>query len=394
VRIAIVGASLAGIRAAQALRSAGSDDEITIIGDEIHAPYDRPPLSKGLLTGRLDVGDISLCADDELVALEVELVLGVRASALDLDARRVVIGGSDDVRYDEVVIATGSRARRLAPFEGLEGVHVLRTLDDALAVRDALSTSRGLAVVGAGFIGSEVASSACARGVPTTVIEAMDAPLSRVLGPTIGARLGRLHAEHGSVLRCGAGVDGPLGRGRVEGVRLVDGSVVDADLVLVGVGSVPNTDWLEDSDLDVADGILCDRHGRAGRAAHVHALGDVARWRSERFDDEVRTEHWTSAADQAAVVAADLLELPTPDEALPYVWSDQFGRRIQVAGRCRADDDVRVIRDDTDGFVAVTARGGHLVAVVAVDDPRTFGRLRRLVARGAAVEEAITETAR
>jgi NADPH-dependent 2,4-dienoyl-CoA reductase/sulfur reductase-like enzyme len=393
VHVVIVGASLAGLRSVESLRAAGFDGRVTMVGDELHEPYDRPPLSKEILTGKLEVPDIRLRDNAGMAALEVDLLLGARATHLDVEAREVELDGCRRLSYDEVVIATGSRARRLPSFDGLQGAHVLRTIEDAVAIRDAMETSESVAIVGGGFIGSEVASAARDRGLPTTVLEAMDAPLCRGLGATLGSRLGQLHSEAGAVLRCGVDIDGPVGERQIEGVRLADGGIIDADLVVVGVGSVPNTEWLDGSGLDVTNGVRCDGVGRAHGAEHVHAIGDVARWASERFGDDVRTEHWTSAGDQAQVVVAGLLGLPVPAEAVPYVWSDQFGHRIQVGGRCGPDDELRVVRDD-DVFVAITGRGARLASVVAVDDPKRFGAFRRLIRRDATWDEALAEASR
>lgn len=388
--VVVVGASLGGLRVAEALRAIGSDDRVVLVGDEEHLPYDRPPLSKEILTGKLDRDDIALRDTAGLAELGVELQLGRRAVALDTRDRVVELDGGTALGFDEIVVATGARARRLPALDGVEGVHVLRTIEHALAIREAMEQGARVAVVGGGFIGSEVASAARDRGLDTTVLEALDAPLCRVLGPVLGVRLGRLHADWGSDLRCRAEVAGVDGARRVERVRLGDGAGVDADLVVVGVGSVPNTEWLAGSGLDTTDGVLCDSRGRAVGAEHVHAVGDVARWVSRRFGDAVRTEHWTAAGDQAQSVAADLLGQPEPAEPVPYVWSDQFGLRIQVAGRFRADDHIEVVRDD-DAFVAMAGRDGRLAAVVAMDDPRRFGGFRRLLARDATWDDALGE---
>lgn len=394
MHVVIVGASLAGLRTAESLRAAGFDGRVTMVGDEVHRPYDRPPLSKEILTGKLEPPEIVLCDDGRLASLDVDLVLGVRATSLDLASSTVELEGGDRLPYDELIVATGARPRRLPAFDGVEGVHVLRTVEDALALRDAIEAGAALAVVGGGFVGSEVASAARDRGLEVTVIEALDAPMCRVLGRGLGRRLGRLHEEGGSRLRCAATVTGPVGVPRIEGVRLDDGSVVAADVVVIGVGAEPNTGWLATSGLDVGDGVACDAVGRAVGASNVRAVGDVARWRSARYDDQVRTEHWTAAGDQAQVVAADLVGAPPPPEAVPYVWSDQYGHRIQVGGRCRPGDEVRVVHDRDEGFVAITGRDGMLSAAVVVDEPRRFGALRRLLVRGATWDDALTEAAK
>lgn len=389
--IVVVGASLAGIRVAESLRRAGYTERIVLIGAEEHAPYDRPPLSKEVLTGQQGPEDIRLHDDTGLRDLQVDLRLGVAATGLDRGTRTVALEGGSEVRGDVVVIATGSRARRLPSLVSDAGVFVLRTVDDAIALRDAMRNATSMVVVGAGFIGAEVASAARERGLEVTVVEASVAPLSRALGPRLGARLGRLHEESGSRLLCNASVVSVDNERVVERVTLRDGSMINTEIVVVGVGTQPNTEWLAGSGLDTSDGVLCDERGRAVGAEHIYAVGDVARWMSHRFRDAVRTEHWAAAGEQAQAVAADILGLPHPAEAVPYVWSDQFGHRIQVAGRCGEDDAIEVVRDDGDGFVAITGRDGRLVSVVAMDDQRRFGAFRRMIGRDASWGDALLE---
>lgn len=387
-QVLVVGASLAAVRVAEALRAQGADSRITIVGDERHLPYDRPPLSKGILTGD-EAAAASLLLHGDLGDLGVELSLGRRATSLDTASRTVSFDDGSVERYDELVIATGASARRLPACDGLDGVHTLRTIDDAMAIRAELAHASNVVVVGAGFVGSEVASSVRELGLDVVVLEAAEAPLGRALGPVLGARLGRFHADHGSRLRCDAVVERAEGAGRVERLVLRGGDAIDADLVVVGVGSVPNTGWLAGTPIDIVDGVHCDERGRADGVEHVHAVGDVARWYSPRHDDRVRTEHWSAAGDQAMAVAADLLDRPAPAEAVPYVWSDQFGHRIQLGGRCTPTDRFHIARDDERGIVAIAGREGRLTAALTVDDGKQFGALRRLLAKGASWDDAL-----
>jgi 3-phenylpropionate/trans-cinnamate dioxygenase ferredoxin reductase subunit len=271
----VVGASLAGLSAVRALRQQGFDGRVVLLGDEPHLPYDRPPLSKGFLLGTVSRSKLELADDTELDALDVERRFGTSATGLRT-ADRVVVIGEESIVADHVVLATGSRPRALRGTQQLDGVHLLRTLDDAISLREALVPGVRLAVVGAGFIGSEVASAARTLGADVTVIELLDVPLSLPLGEQMGSVCAALHAANGVDLRTGVGVAGLRGRDHVTGVELSDGSVIDADLVLVGVGAVPVTEWLDGSGLAIDNGVLTDTSGLTS-VPHVAAVGDVAR---------------------------------------------------------------------------------------------------------------------
>jgi 3-phenylpropionate/trans-cinnamate dioxygenase ferredoxin reductase subunit len=379
--LVIVGASLGGLRAAQALRRLGYDGKLVAIGDERRLPYDRPPLSKELLAGKWGVERTNLLrAEDE--ALGVEWKLGCAARALDLAAREVALASGERVAYDALVIATGSGARRIPNTPALAGIHVLRTLDEALALRAELDRSPRVAVIGAGFIGMEVAATCRARGLDVAVIEALPAPLERGLGRELGAYVGEVHRANGVDLRCGIGVARFLGSERVEGLELADGSRVAADVVVVGIGSVPNTSWLASSGLELADGVVCDSACRATRAKNVVAVGDVARWPNALFDGEsMRIEHWTNATEQADHAAGTLLAgdaQVAPFAPVPFVWSDQFDCKIQIAGRIEPGDEAKFV----DGslaerkFVMAFGRKGRLTGVIGVSRPRVVLRLR------------------
>jgi NADPH-dependent 2,4-dienoyl-CoA reductase/sulfur reductase-like enzyme len=297
--VAIVGASVAGVAAARALRQLGFDGQLTVIGDEPHLPYDRPPLSKDFLLGKLGAGDFPLAEPDALAGLDVDLRLGVRATGLDTERREILLDG-DRLRYETLVIASGATARTL-PTQ-LAGVHSLRTLDDAAAIRGALVAGARVAVVGGGFIGAEVAWSARLLGRDVTIIDPLPALMVRGLGVTIGAVLARRHADSGVRLRLGRTVVRLEGGQRVERVVLDDGSAVDADLVVVGIGADPAVQWLVGSGLDIADGIVCDGALCAGEG--VYAVGDVVRWPTAA--GLRRAEHWTNAVDQASALAVTL----------------------------------------------------------------------------------------
>jgi NADPH-dependent 2,4-dienoyl-CoA reductase/sulfur reductase-like enzyme len=391
--ITIVGASLAGIRAAETLRRDGFAGTITLIGDEPHAPYDRPPLSKQFLAGTLERDRLSLVAPDALAALGLDLRLGVRAVGLDVEARTLRLGDGTQHQYDGLLIATGATPRRLPGTEHLGGVHTLRTVDDSLALRDAFAAGpRRVVVIGAGFIGAEVAATARGLGLEVTMVEALPVPLGRVLGDDMGNVMAAVHREHGVDLRVGVGVDGIDGDTRVERVRLSDGTSVDADVVVVGIGVVPNTGWLDGSGLKIDNGVVCDATTLA--APHVTAAGDVARWYNPRFDETARVEHWDHAIEMAAHAARRLLVDDADATAfapVPFFWSDQYDRKIQLAGRTRPDDTVEIVTGSLDErrFAAIYGRAGRLVAVLGMNRPRHVMQYRQLIAQGASFDEAL-----
>lgn len=378
----IVGASLAGVRTAQALRRGGLTGPITMIGAEPHPPYDRPPLSKGFLLGRVDRAGLALLSAEQLTGLDVELRLGLPAVGLDPVARQVALRDGTRVDYDALVVATGSAPRALpgAVMDGpLEGVHVLRTLGDALALRESLCVGARVVVVGGGFVGAEIASSCRALGLDVAIVEADQALMRRGLGVRLGEAAAVRHAAHGVRVLLGRRVARLHGHGRVAAVVLDDGSELPADVVVVGIGSRPVTGWLEGGGLTLDDGVVCDETLAAVGVEGVHAVGDVARWRARRYGTTLRTEHWTAAGEQAAAVAATLCGTPTEYDPVPYVWSDQFGAKLQIFGRVRPADEVVVLDGDPEGdrFVAVAGGDGRLQGVVALGATKEAIRLRR-----------------
>jgi 3-phenylpropionate/trans-cinnamate dioxygenase ferredoxin reductase subunit len=363
--IAVVGASLAGLRTVQGLRRKGSAARITLVGDEPALPYDRPPLSKAILLGTAEISSLEFVDADALATLGVDLRLGVRAVSLDLDRREVGLADGSVLGFDRLVVATGSSPRRVPGLRPLPGVHVLRTAADAACIRTGLLAARRVAVVGGGFIGAEIASAARQLGVDVTIIDTLPTLMTRGLGPELGARMTRLHRRNGVELRLDSAVTDVVGDERVTGVALAGGSVVDADLVVVGVGTAPNVDWLRGCGLALDDGVICDEYLRA--ADGVYAVGDVARWHNPRYRSAMRMEHWTSAGEQATALAGTLTGTPTPCTVLPYVWSDQYGRRLQIFGRIGPGDEIEVVYAEGDRFVALARRDGRLEGAVGYD---------------------------
>lgn len=380
--VAVVGASLAGLSAARSLREQGYDGRLVIIGDETHRPYDRPPLSKEFLAGALGEADLALETDGE--DLSAEWLLGVRATGLDRADRAVELSDGSRLRADGIVIATGAAARTLPGSEGLAGAHTLRTLDDARALRDELAQGGRLVVIGGGFIGAEVASTAYALGVDVTVVEAAPTPLAGPLGADMGAIVSALHTDHGVRLLCGVGVKGLSGERRVDAVLMEDGRSVPADIVVVGVGARPCVEWLEGSGVTLDNGVTCGADGRTSLAGVV-AVGDCANWYDPRTGGHRRVEHWTGARERPAAAVTTLLAggavepgVPRP----PYFWSDQYGVKIQFVGHAAGADSVTVEEgtpDDRD-VLAVYRRSGRPVAVLGMNQPRLFTRWRKQLA--------------
>jgi NADPH-dependent 2,4-dienoyl-CoA reductase/sulfur reductase-like enzyme len=391
-RVVVVGASLAGLRAVEAARKAGHEGPITLIGAEPHLPYDRPPLSKAFLAEDADEPP-HFRTEGDLRALDVELRLGTPATGLDT-TRQVVLIGSEEVPYDALVIATGADARHLPGTEELDGVFALRTLDDSLAVRSALDAGARTVVIGAGFIGSEVASSAAKRGVDVTIIEALPTPLVRATGTQMGAAIASLHSRNGTSLRCGVGVASVEGSGRVERVVLTDGTIIPADLVVVGVGVAPNVAWLEGSGITVDNGIVCDETLWTG-VPGVYAAGDVASWHNPTLDLRQRMENWTAAAEQGAAAARNALDPANarPYGTVPYFWSDWYDVRIQFVGEPGADEVLLVDGDPSDPdstrWIALYRKGERLIGVLTVQGQAEIMKYRGLIMKGASWEDAI-----
>ena len=392
-RIVVVGASLAGLRTVEGLRRCGYGGALVLVGAEKHPPYDRPPLSKEILQGRWEVDRLAL-RRQPLEDLGLDLRLGRRATALDLRAKSVALDDGSRESFDALVIATGASARRLAQQPELAGLHLLRTLDDALALRAELERGPRVLVVGAGFIGAEVAASCRSRGLAVTVIEPLPVPLARGLGTKMGELCAALHRDHGVDLRCGVGVAAIEGDGRVERVRLTNGDVLSADVVVVGVGAAPETAWLEGSGLTLRDGVVCDEHCAALGAPGVFAAGDVARWTNPLFAEEMRVEHWSNAVEQGTYVAERLAGTEAgaaPFAPVPFFWSDQYDVKIQFAGRMRADDELHVVAGSVAErkLTALYAREGRLTGVLCLSRPRDLAKYRRMIGARATLDAAL-----
>ncbi len=385
--VAIVGGSLAGISTARALRAQGYDGSLTLVGAEEHRPYDRPPLSKEFLSA----GSAGSVVEEPELSLEmpgedlgITWRLGVAATAFDGSDRTLTLADGDRLRPDGVVLATGAAPMPLPGMPSLRGVHLLRTIDEARTLRADLARGGRLVVVGGGFIGSEVASTARQLGLDVTVVEAAPLPLVAQVGPQMAEVLSGLHAAGGTRLECGVGVNGLVGSDAVEGVELADGRVLPADVVVVGIGARPVTTWLEGSGIDLAEGhrgVICDAAGATNRPGVV-AVGDCSAWYDEDFGGPHRVEHWTSAHERGPLAAATLLGLEPPrlrGGRAPYFWSDQYGLRIQFAGTYQAGDVVTIEEGSVEerSLLAVYRRGDQPVAVLGLDRPRPFTQLRR-----------------
>ncbi|MFF7468798.1 FAD-dependent oxidoreductase [Streptomyces sp. NPDC008092] len=370
-RIVVAGASMAGLRAAEQLRAAGWSGAITLVGDEPHMPYNRPPLSKEVLAGKAPFE--SLAFRPRASVADAEWRLGRTVVAAALDERTVRLDDGTELSYDGLVVATGMRPRRLTCPGPRTGRHTVRTLDDAQGLRAALTRPGArVVVVGAGFIGCEVAATAVGLGVAeVTVVDPLPLPMVGPLGELLGRALLGRHEARGVRFALGVGVAGFLGDERVTGVELSDGSVLPADVVVESVGSVANTEWLDGNGLDLTDGVLTDACLRAGGRPDVVAVGDVARFPNARYDGVPRrVEHWCIPTDTAKHAAKTLVAdtAPAPFAPLPTFWSDQHDFRLQSFGApALGKDDVRVLDGDPAGDVLVGYhRDGRIVGVVAL----------------------------
>ncbi|MFI6169919.1 NAD(P)/FAD-dependent oxidoreductase [Nocardia sp. NPDC051052] len=376
--VVVVGASLAGFSLVRDLRERGYGDSITVVGDEVHPPYDRPPLSKEYLHADVDIalGDTNDPGTHWSLGRRATGITSTAAGpGVTLDDGAVIAGQS-------LVLATGARARTLPGAQALAGIHTLRTVDDAYAIRAALHTARTVVIVGAGLIGSEIASTAATLGVRVTIVELATDPLSGVFGPHLGALCADLHAANGVRLRTGVAVAEFLGDARVSAVRLTDGTLLAADAVIIGIGAVPNTEWAQDSPLRIDNGFVTDSQCRT-TIPDIYAIGDCARAYQRTSGTHHRSEHWSNATAQARIAAAAIVGAPAANIPTTYFWSRQYGRMIQFAGDRRPDDAVRFIDGDpsTPSCTALYERDGEPVAVFAIDNARLFTRYRKQIER-------------
>jgi NADPH-dependent 2,4-dienoyl-CoA reductase/sulfur reductase-like enzyme len=380
--VVVVGGSLAGLRAVETLRTGGFAGGVTVISAETHAPYDRPPLSKRLLSGEWEPDRIALRKPDDMETLDATWRAGVRATALDTDAQIVHLDDGSSVGYDGAILATGAVPRQLPGHADHTHVVVLRSLDDALDLRRRIADgNRRVVVIGAGFIGLEVAATARGLGNEVVVLEGAPAPLTRALGAEMGDAVSQIHADHGVEVRCGVTVDG-----FAPGAVLTDGGWHEpADVVVVGIGVEPATDWLADSGLEVSDGVVCRPTLNVGVPC-VYAAGDIVRWHNPLFDEEMRVEHWTNAAEQGAHAATNLVSESTGQALndyapVPFFWSEQYDRRVQFLGHARDGDDVVIVAGSVADrqFTALYGRNDRLRGVLGLNMPRQVMPFRKLM---------------
>jgi 3-phenylpropionate/trans-cinnamate dioxygenase ferredoxin reductase subunit len=386
-RVVVVGAGLAGLRTAQGLRRAGFDGDLVVLGEEPHLPYDRPPLSKQLLLGSWDADRVRLAAPDVLAGAGIAVRTGEQVTGLDPAGHRLTLGSGEVLGYDALVVASGA-APHAWPFDarGLAGVHDLRRLEDALALADAFTSGARVAVVGAGFIGTEVASAARQRGLPVTVVDLSPSPLAAAIGPVGATALLDLHRVRGVELQLGRRVTGLAGTGRVEALVLDDGSRVPADVVVVGIGVRPATGWLAGHGVDVRRGVPADATG-ATPFPDVWAVGDAAAWPTPGGVQRP-VEHWTNAVEQAALVSGNLLRTPAErrrQEPLPYVWTDHYGIRVQQLGELRPGDETTLVHGSVAEleFVLAYCRDGRVTGTLSMRLPTAFPKLKAAVRAGA-----------
>jgi len=389
--IAVVGASLAGVHAARTLRADGFAGRLVVVDAQAHQPYDKPPLSKQVLRGEWSADRLTL---HDAVDLDADWRLGVAAASFDLATRLLVLADGERLTADGLVVATGAAPRRLPGTEGVRGIHVVRTLDDALAIRAAVEGgARRAVVIGAGFIGGEVAASLCLDGLDVTLVEAMPVPLERAVGPVVGGLMADIHRDHGVDVRLGVGVDRIEDEGgAVRAVVLADGAVLPADLVVVGIGVFADTGWLEGSGVELDDGVVCDETLLA--APGVVAAGDVARWLSRRARGLARVEHWEHAIAGGQAAARRLLVgdgLAEVFDPVPWFWSDQFDRKLQLAGRGGAGHQFEIVHGSLEErrFVGMYGHDGLLTGVLGMNRPRHVMQLRTLVEQDTPYAEAL-----
>src|ERR1700754_2383160 len=384
--IVIVGGGLAAARNAEQLRRSEYTGPITIVSDEDHLPYDGPPLSKEVL--RAETDDVTLKPAEFYDENDITVLLGNGARSVNTDAKAVTLADGGSIGYDELIIATGLVPKRIPSFPDLPGIHVLRSFDESLRLRGEAGSARTAVVVGAGFIGCEVAASLRRLGVDVVLVEPQPAPLASVLGEQIGSLVARLHRAEGVDVRCGIGVADVGGTEKVEKVVLSDGTELDADLVVIGIGSHPATAWLDGSGIEVDNGVVCDTHGRAS-APNVWAIGDVASWR-HALGHQVRVEHWSNVDDPARGVAAAILGKDLPATVtVPYFWSDQYDVKIKCLGEPEADDIVHVVEDDGRKFLAFYERDGLVAGVVGGGMPGKVMKVRSKIAAGAPISDVL-----
>ena len=360
-----------------------------MIGAEQHLPYDRPPLSKDFIFGSKTFDQIQLASESMLRDLDVRLRLGCRAVSLDLSRREIASADGDLFGFDALVIATGAEPRVMPGSEHLGGIYVLRSVDHAAKLRAAIAEKGRIVVVGGGFIGAELAAGLAQQGTDFTLVEPEATLMHRSLGAELGRIMTSFHRSKGVKILTKTAVAGFEGSDHVRAVHLSDGRILAADIVILAIGCVVTTQWLSSSGLPIDNGVVCDEFLSVKGTEQIYAVGDVARWHHPVYKRSIRVEHWTNATEQASIVAANLCGERIQASQLPYVWSDQFGLRLQISGFIDNDGRLEITKLDDEGrFVAIASSADRLDAVVAFGSPRHFIALRKMLAEGRPLREA------
>ena len=391
-RVVVVGGSIAAVNAVDGLRRHGHQGEISLVSAEDVLPYDRPPLSKDALRDGLEHHNLLIKTAEWYDEHGVELKLATAAVGLDTANKAIALDDGSSLDYDGLVIATGCNPRPFGPLAGVPNVHEIRTLSDSVALREQLLPGRHLVVIGAGFIGLEVAATARKLGLDVSVVEIAQVPLTRVLGTETGEWFRDYHVAHGVSVQCGVGVGSvDAGDGGTK-LTLSDGTVLSADLILVGVGVVPATNWLAGSGIEIDNGIVCDP-GLRTNAPDVVAAGDIVRWHNPLFDESMRVEQWLNAVDQGSHAAATLLGNDDPFSPVPYFWSDQFDAKVKFVGRADASDEVHVTRVSDTAMIALFGRDDLLRGALCVNAPRQLARYKQAIQKQTSWHDAVDAAA-
>lgn len=384
--IVVVGGNIAGGRAVEALRKEGFDGQITLVGAESELPYERPPLSKGYLTGEVSDGEFSIATAEGYAEQQIETRLGVRATSLQPDAQTVTLDDGSTLHYDQLLIATGASPRHLnVPGSDLPGIHYLRTVEDSRSIREDLARAERVGIVGMGFIGAEVAASARTLGKQVAIVEYIAQPLAPALGAEVAARMVDIHRGHGVEMHSGMAVVRFEGDQRVERIIASDGTVIDCDMAIVAIGVAPNTAWLESSGIALDNGVLVDEYSRTN-LPNVFAAGDVANRQSARYGRRLRIEHFDNAGNHAVAAARVMLGQDKPYDPVPYFWSDQYDISLQVAGLTNNHDQV-VFRGSVESgsWSAFYLSDGQLMAALSANRFKDFSAGRRMLRAGTPV---------
>lgn len=387
--VVIVGASVAGVSAAEGLRARGFEGRISLIDAESRAPYDKPPLSKRALAGEVDLDAIALRPPEWYDEHAVDLRLDTRIAGVDSTARQLRTDAGDTIEYDGLVVASGAAARRLSGCcSQPELLHTLRSADDADRLRELLRPGQHLVIVGGGFIGLEAAATARRLGVDVTVVETAPTLLSRAFPAIVGDWFAELHRGNGVRVRCDAAVEEITVGGCGYKVRLPD-ETLSADIVLTGIGAAPAVDWLAGSGVGIDNGVRCEPDLSTG-VPGVVAAGDVARWHNEALDEEMRVEHWTNAVEQGRHAAGTLLGDREPYRAVPYFWTDQYDAKVRFVGRADTSDDVVVARPKEGSLIALFGRDGVLRGAACINAPRQLATYRAAIDDRVAWHDAVS----